>query len=81
MLIGIPPILSPDLIKILMEMGHGDEIVIGDGNFPASSFFCQGTNNIECFPQAFFTEESVVVQACGYVYLVVLSDRLCGKLI
>jgi L-fucose mutarotase len=38
MLIGIPPILSPDLIKILMEMGHGDEIVIGDGNFPASSF-------------------------------------------
>jgi L-fucose mutarotase len=37
MLKGIPSILSPDLLKILMEMGHGDEIVISDGNFPASS--------------------------------------------
>ncbi len=37
MLKGIPPILSPELLKILMEMGHGDEIVIGDGNFPAAS--------------------------------------------
>lgn len=37
MLKGIPSILSPELLKILMEMGHGDEIVIGDGNFPASS--------------------------------------------
>lgn len=34
MLKGIPKILSPDLLKVLMEMGHGDEIVIGDGNFP-----------------------------------------------
>ncbi len=34
MLKGIPKIISPELIKILMEMGHGDEIVIGDGNFP-----------------------------------------------
>lgn len=37
MLKGIPHIISPDLLKILMEMGHGDEIVIGDGNFPAAS--------------------------------------------
>jgi L-fucose mutarotase len=37
MLKGIPPILPPDLLKILMEMGHGDEIVIADGNFPAAS--------------------------------------------
>ena len=36
MLIGIPSILSPDLLKILMEMGHGDEIVFADGNFPAA---------------------------------------------
>lgn len=34
MLKGIPGILSPELLKILMEMGHGDEIVIADGNFP-----------------------------------------------
>lgn len=37
MLKGINPILTPELLKILMEMGHGDEIVISDGNFPASS--------------------------------------------
>ncbi len=37
MLKQIPSILSPELLKVLMEMGHGDEIVIGDGNFPAAS--------------------------------------------
>ncbi len=37
MLKGIPPILSPEFIKILSEMGHGDEFVLGDGNFPAAS--------------------------------------------
>ena len=37
MLKGIPNILPPELLKILMEMGHGDEIVIADGNFPAAS--------------------------------------------
>ena len=37
MLKGIPNVLPPELLKILMEMGHGDEIVIADGNFPAAS--------------------------------------------
>src|SRR6266511_5427011 len=37
MLKGISPAISPDLIKVLMEMGHGDELVIADGNFPAAS--------------------------------------------
>jgi len=37
MLKGISPLLSPDLLKILMEMGHGDEIVLADANFPAAS--------------------------------------------
>ena len=37
MLKGIPSILTPELLKIMMEMGHGDTIVIGDGNFPAAS--------------------------------------------
>lgn len=37
MLRGIPNILSPELLKIMMEMGHGDELVIADGNFPAAS--------------------------------------------
>ena len=37
MLKGIPKIISPELIKVLMEMGHGDEIIISDGNFPAAA--------------------------------------------
>lgn len=37
MLKKISSLLSPDLVKTLMEMGHGDEIVIADGNFPAAS--------------------------------------------
>lgn len=37
MLKGIPAILSPELLKILCEMGHSDELVIGDGNFPSAS--------------------------------------------
>lgn len=37
MLKGIPTILSPELLKALCEMGHGDELVIADGNFPCES--------------------------------------------
>ena len=37
MLKGIPSILSPELLKVLCEMGHGDRICIGDGNFPGAS--------------------------------------------
>lgn len=37
MLKGIPPIISPELMKIMMEMGHGDELVLADGNFPTVS--------------------------------------------
>ncbi|HHU53252.1 MAG TPA: L-fucose mutarotase [Clostridiaceae bacterium] len=35
MLKNVPKNLSPELLKVLSEMGHGDEICIGDGNFPA----------------------------------------------
>ncbi|MBE6400672.1 MAG: L-fucose mutarotase [Opitutales bacterium] len=38
MLKGISPVISPDLLKILAEMGHGDEIVISDAHFPAHTF-------------------------------------------
>lgn len=37
MLKHVSPVISPDLIKVLMEMGHGDELVIADGNFPSAS--------------------------------------------
>ena len=38
MLKGISPAVSPDLLKTLAEMGHGDEIVISDAHFPAHTF-------------------------------------------
>jgi L-fucose mutarotase len=34
MLKGIPAILPPELLKVMMEMGHGDELVLADGNYP-----------------------------------------------
>lgn len=37
MLKGIPSILSPELLKVLCEMGHSDILVLADGNFPAES--------------------------------------------
>ncbi|HHT16057.1 MAG TPA: fucose isomerase [Clostridiales bacterium] len=45
MLKGISPLLSPDLLKVIAEMGHGDELVIGDGNFPAASM---NERNLRC---------------------------------
>lgn len=38
MLKGISKIASPELVKTLCEIGHADEIVIADGNFPAETF-------------------------------------------
>lgn len=37
MLKGIPAVISPELLKILAQMGHGDEIVLADANFPAAA--------------------------------------------
>ncbi len=37
MLKGIPGIISPDLLRILAQMGHGDELVISEAHFPAHS--------------------------------------------
>lgn len=42
MLKNIPQILSPELLKVLAEMGHGDTIVLADGNFPSANM---GTNS------------------------------------
>ncbi len=37
MLKGIPPLIGPDLLQVLHSMGHGDELVIADANFPGTS--------------------------------------------
>lgn len=73
MLKGIPAILSPELLKILCEMGHSDRVVIADGNFPAESMGkkgivirCDGHGNPEIleavlslFPLDSYTEHPV----------------------
>ncbi|WP_448162826.1 RbsD/FucU family protein [Bacillus mobilis] len=71
MLKGIPKIMSPDLMKILLEMGHGDEIVLADGNFPAAScgaklIRCEGHGVLEVlqatlqfFPLDTYSDHSV----------------------
>lgn len=38
MLLGISPLISPDLLAILSRMGHGDEIVFADSNFPGETY-------------------------------------------
>ncbi len=38
MLIGISPVLSPELLNALYRMGHGDEIILADAHFPGESF-------------------------------------------
>lgn len=42
MLLGIPKLLSPEIISTLCEMGHSDVIVIGDANFPGKRFATEG---------------------------------------
>lgn len=37
MLKGVPAVITSDLLKILDDMGHGDELVVADANFPAHS--------------------------------------------
>jgi L-fucose mutarotase len=75
MLKNIPPIISPELMKILMEMGHGDEIVLADGNFPAASITqrlirCDGHSVCELleailkfFPLDIYVDEPVALMS------------------
>ena len=44
MLKGISPVVSPDLLKILAELGHGDELVFSDAHFPAHTFVRSGAS-------------------------------------
>jgi L-fucose mutarotase len=73
MLKKIPPVLSPELMKALLEMGHGDEICLADGNFPAHTMGRRtfrldghGTEEIlkailEFFPLDTFAEQPVLL--------------------
>lgn len=77
MLRGIPEIIPPELMKALMEMGHGDDIVLGDINFPSHSISpncvcCKGIKItdlldaiLEFMPLDTFVDDSVTVMQPG----------------
>ena len=58
MLKGIPKILSPELLKVLAEMGHSDRLVIADGNFPAETMGKKAIV-IRCFPLDTYVDKPV----------------------
>ncbi|KAF3708282.1 Fucose mutarotase [Channa argus] len=43
---GVPSVLSPELLYVLAKMGHGDELVLADANFPSSSICACGPKEI-----------------------------------
>lgn len=75
MLKNVPPVLSPELMKVMMEMGHGDALVLGDANFPAASNarrLVRADGHSACtlleavmefFPLDTYTDEPAVVMA------------------
>ncbi len=81
MLKGIPAILSPELMKALMEMGHGDEIVLADGNFPAASHARQLINGHGHGTEAFLGAILKFFPLDTYVdYPVILMDTVDGDM-
>jgi len=80
MLRNIPEVIPPELMLALMEMGHGDEIVIGDINFPSKTMsnrcvFAKGINApelidaiLQFFPLDVFVDDPVVVMQPGELY-------------
>lgn len=79
MLNGISPLLSPELLKVLCEMGHGDYLVLADGNFPAESvgknakvIRCDGHGVTELLEAMLplFPLDSYVEKPCGLMQVV-----------
>ena len=85
MLKNIPAILSPELLKVLAEMGHSDRICIGDGNFPGASMakaknaiFLRADGHgvpeiLEAILQVFPLDQYVEKPVC-------LMERVCGDI-
>ena len=69
MLKGIPKVIPPELLKILAEMGHGDEIVLADANFPAVTM---GQRVVRC-------DASGVPELLDAILQLVPLDRFVSK--
>jgi L-fucose mutarotase len=48
MLKNIPKLLTPELLRAMMEMGHGEELLLCDGNYPAKTFTCERLYIMSC---------------------------------
>ena len=57
MLKHIPKTFTPDLLKLLMEMGHGEEILIADGNFPQKSMSVKNIKTASIYIPTFSISE------------------------
>ena len=78
MLKGISPLISPNLLKILAEMGHGDEIVISDAHFPAFAF-CPKVERADGVPAAaLLAALAPLFELDSYDVPVVMMDAVPG---
>lgn len=80
MLRNIPECIPPELMKALMEMGHGDEIVLGDINFPSKTMsnrcvYCKGIGEkelldaiLQFMPLDVFVDDPVCVMQPGDLF-------------
>lgn len=78
MLKGISPLISPNLLKILAEMGHGDEIVISDAHFPAATV-CSKVERADGVPAAaLLAAIAPLFELDSYDVPVVMMDAVPG---
>jgi len=87
MLKGINPIISPELLKVLHEMGHGDELILCDAYFPAYSLCdtvlrsdgCEATELLQAIMPLWeldqYDQENVMMMSAAQ------GDKLCEGLV
>jgi L-fucose mutarotase/ribose pyranase (RbsD/FucU family) len=61
MLIGISPLIFPELLALLHRMGHGGEIVLADAHFPGETYFCTDWRTISTI----FTIAATATSGCS----------------
>lgn len=72
---GIPRIINPDLLRILARMGHGDELVLADANFPAASCAATTTHGVEIREWRRVARARVAARRCTSCVLPTTTSR------
>ena len=94
MLNGISTILTGDMLKVLCDMGHGDELVIADANFPADTYAkrlvrCSGINGAQLLEailpllplDSYTDDQAVVMDLTDGDKVRGCQHRKCGRII